>query len=402
MHTGPNIKRDGLVFGYDTGANPSSNFDHRVTSRRHFKGKPTVNFFPDGHFPDGNDMESEAGSNPQNDVVLLKNPGDSPYVLRQTMGSAYTEYQINLTTELQASTTYVLSGWYAESTDYDASNRMFHCRASSAGGNNVALGTGIYNVINTKIVNGITWRYCYATITTPSDYSNTFYWYVGYSNDSYSGARYYTNLKMEQGSYPTPYVAGTRSSTQSLIDLTKTTNIDVSNVSFDSTGQPTIDGTDDENNTGITTQLTDFSCVVVFKDEGSATWGRIVDKSYTTGFFISSCYNGSSTSVGAGIIEPNFPHGQYLTYDNTKYNYFVVTRSGTTHTIYLNGSTNSASKTGSGATLSSTEMAIGAWYGSTNSQRFTGEIPVVKLYNRALTPKEIQQDFRAYKNRFNI
>ena len=245
MYTGPHIKRDGLVFGYDTGRNPSSNFDHRINKRRHFRGKPTVNFFPDGHFPDGNDMESEAGSNAQNDIVLLKNPGDSRYVLRQTMGVASTEYQINLTTQLSANTTYVLSGWYAESTDYNASSRMFHCRAHSTGGSHTALGTGIYNVINTKIVNGITWRHCYATITTPSDYSNNFNWYVGYSSDSYSGARYYTNLKMEQGSYPTPYAAGTRSSTQSLIDLTKSTNIDVSNVSFDSNGLFTFDGTDD-------------------------------------------------------------------------------------------------------------------------------------------------------------
>ena len=42
-----------------------------------------------------------------------------------------------------------------------------------------------------------------------------------------------------------PYVKGTRSSTASLIDLKRATNIDVSNVSFDSTGQPTFDNTDD-------------------------------------------------------------------------------------------------------------------------------------------------------------
>ena len=42
-----------------------------------------------------------------------------------------------------------------------------------------------------------------------------------------------------------PFVNGTRSSTASLIDLKETTDIDVSNVSFDSTGQPTFDGTSD-------------------------------------------------------------------------------------------------------------------------------------------------------------
>ena len=61
-----------------------------------------------------------------------------------------------------------------------------------------------------------------------------------------------------------------------------------------------------------------------------------------------------------------------MPYDDTKYNYFVLTRSGATHTIYLNGSTNKVQKTnGSSATLSSTEMTIGAWNGSTNTQSTT-------------------------------
>ena len=47
-------------------------------------------------------------------------------------------------------------------------------------------------------------------------------------------------------------------------------------------------------------------------------------------------------------------------------------------------------------------MAIGSWYDSTASQRFTGEIPVVKTYNRALTAAEVDQDFNAYRNRFGI
>ena len=129
MYSGPKIVQENLIFGYDTGRNPSSTFDERFQKRRHYRGAPMTNFFPDGHFPNGNHMASEAGSNAQNDVVLLKNPGDSPYVLRQSMGVASTEYQINLTTELSANTTYCMSGWYAESSNYSGSSRMFHARA---------------------------------------------------------------------------------------------------------------------------------------------------------------------------------------------------------------------------------------------------------------------------------
>ena len=211
------------------------------------------------------------------------------------------------------------------------------------------------------------------------------------------------NIQVERNSHPTPFVAGTRSNTGALLDIAGGATLDVANVSFDSNAQIVFDGTDDEINTGITTQLTDFSCEVVFRDNNSAVWGRLVDKSYADGFFISAYFATSGIGyVGAGIIEPSPPHGQALQYDTSKYNYFVVTRSGTTHTIYLNGSTNSLSKTGSSTALSTAEMAIGAWHGSTSSQRFTGEIPVVKLYNRALTSNEIQQNFNSYKKRFNL
>tara|TARA_R110002110_G_C13131704_1_gene688877 strand:- start:43 stop:714 length:672 start_codon:yes stop_codon:yes gene_type:complete len=189
-------------------------------------------------------------------------------------------------------------------------------------------------------------------------------------------------------------------------DLAGTNTITLDNgVGFSSTNGGTFvfDGIDDEINTNLTTQYTDFSCVVIFKNNNTVAWGRLVDKSYSTGFFISAYFaTGGLGYVGAGIIEPSNPHGQSLQYDTSVYNYFVVTRSGTTHTIYLNGSGTSASKTGSGSAISATAMAIGSWSGSGTSQRFTGEIPVVKTYNRALTAAEVDQDFNAYRNRFGI
>ena len=189
-------------------------------------------------------------------------------------------------------------------------------------------------------------------------------------------------------------------------DLAGTNTISLDNgVGFSSANGGTFvfDGIDDEINTNLTTQYTDFSCVVIFKNNNTTAWGRLVDKSYSSGFFISAYFlSGGLGYVGAGIIEPGNPHGQSLQYDTSVYNYFVVTRSGTTHTIYLNGSGTSASKTGSGSAISANSMSIGAWQGSTASQRFTGEIPVVKTYNRALTAAEVDQDFNAYRNRFGI
>ena len=189
-------------------------------------------------------------------------------------------------------------------------------------------------------------------------------------------------------------------------DLAGSSTISLDNgVGFNNTNGGTFvfDGTDDEINTNLTTAYTDFSCVVIFKDNGSASWGRLVDKSYQYGFFITAYFASAGAGyVGGGVVVPASPHGQGLVYDRTKYNYFVMTRSGTTQSIYLNGSAATASFTGSSAAMDTTSMSIGSWSGATTSQRYTGDIAVVKTYNRALTTAEIDQDFNAYRNRFGI
>ena len=42
---------------------------------------------------------------------------------------------------------------------------------------------------------------------------------------------------------------------------------------------------------------------------------------------------------------------------------------------------------------------VGAWG---TIQRFGGEIPILKMYNSAISASEIKQNYNTYKNRFNI
>ena len=400
MYTGPHIKKDGLVFGYDSGYGIAGN----NTATRFYPGEPTTNLVPSGQSNGTSALQRQGYHVQVFTYSQITNYKGRPHVHRLYINPTTSSPYADFGGQYHKSGGSVVGDVYTISFDYNIA------KGTGTPGMSVIYANGyksptssgaasLSSATVTNLENGWKRKTQTATITIAGNS-----WFrLGLSSNNVETEVYIDNFQVELKPHASPFTDGTRSSTQSLIDLTKTRNIDVSNVSFDSNGLPTFDGTDDEINTGITTQLVDFSCVVVFKNNSSASWGRLVDKQYTTGFFISSYfYSGGSGYVGAGIIEPSYPHGQSLPYDISKYNYFVVTRSGTTHTIYLNGSTNSLSKTGSGATLSSNEMAIGAWNGSTSSQRHTGEIPVVKLYNRALTPKEIQQDFRAYKNRFNI
>jgi hypothetical protein len=385
IYRGPGVITKDLVFGYDSGYGVADN----DTATRFYSGEPITNYLSSG-VSNYNVVQGAAWS------------GATPTF---TLGTS--EFGTPIGTYTVGSTSYMYS--YDQVLDDDLSTLSgqavtFSIYLKRSGGSNIGtVGIRVYDNVSgyTTVYAAATSEFQRFTLTKTLG-ANPTRIFVMIDNTN-GGVIDFHSPQLEIGSTASPFVDGTRSDTTSLIDLKRTNSIDVSDMSFDSTGQPEFDGTDDIIGTGISTAFTDFSCVVVFKQSANTAWARLVDKYYVNGFFMSSYFlSGGSGYVGAGIIEPSNPHGQSLQYDNTKYNYFVVTRSGTTHTIYLNGSSNYASKTGSGAALNSSEIHVGAWYNNSSSQRFTGSIPVVKIYDRALTAEEVQQDFGSYKNRFNI
>jgi hypothetical protein len=273
-----------------------------ANTQKSWKGVPTTNFYTNGHFSGGTGITQESGSNATNTVILFPaNPGNSEYVLEQSGGPS-TEYQINLSSQLLPNTTYVLSGWYGESIDYVGDSRMFHCRAFSSSGAHVALGTGIGTVLETRVINGITWKYCYDIITTPSDYSNDFNWYLGYGGGSYTGKRYYTNIQMEQGSYPNRFVNGTRSNTQAITDLVGTNTITASSLTYVSDNTFSFGGSDyltisNGMNRLVGTNSVTFSAWI-YRTSAPNQWSGIIA-------------NKVNTENGISLLVPSCTQGMY-------------------------------------------------------------------------------------------
>lgn len=83
-----------------------------------------------------------------------------------------------------------------------------------------------------------------------------------------------------------------------------------------------------------------------------------------------------------------------FTSTNIYYNY-TFTRNGTSYAIYANGILNSTS------TYPSFSWDVTA-IGSGNAGYFTGRIPIIQLYNRALTAQEVLQNYNATKSRFGL
>ena len=396
---GASVVTANLVFYFDS-----------ANVQKSWKGAPATNFFTNGHFSGGNGISQESGSNATNEVIVFRNPGNSEYVLRQTGTVASTEYQINLTTQLAASTTYVMSGWYAESLNYSSADgsRMFHSRAFSASGAHVATGNGIGTVLETKVLNGITWRYCYATITTPADYSNSFNWYLGYGGSAYTGHRYYTDIQMEVGSLPSRFINGTRSNTQAILDLTKRNTITATSLAYASNGAFSFNGSSSEitasanaSSLGISNDLT----ISIFTRRAASPTNELQGQAgFGAGGSI-SFKNSSNFFADVFSTTPTrytvrtAPGDSIAAYANVWVN-LCVTVSGTTVKTYFNGDLSTTQVMDSTIKNFASEVfGIAAGYGYYRAQ---GDVPVASVYNRALTDNEVRQNFNAMRGRYGI
>ena len=189
------------------------------------------------------------------------------------------------------------------------------------------------------------------------------------------------------------------------IDLAGTNNGTLTNgptFNTGSGGSIVFDGVDDRVQTSYGPNLGDFTVCVWFKSNSTTDYGRLVDKSYTGGFWLGR-QSSTPNSFGGGILEPNSPYGIYLTLPDNQWNFLTSIRSNTTHILYGNGITNTISNTVPSSLLDSTTLAIGAWSGGTySSQVFNGNIAITQLYNRALSQAEVLQNYNATKGRFGL
>ena len=222
-------------------------------------------------------------------------------------------------------------------------------------------------------------------------------------NSQNPGRSYSRKQSVSFNTIDVPYINGSRSSTQSLIDLTKSTNIDVSNVSFDSDGLPTFDGTDD--------RIIIPNPLTVSQPYTILMWC----KPDTLGTGASSA-NRSTPLKGNGHWNPGIwvtqdmirSHGRshyvdsYIDFNPGEYAQIGMIYNGSNVFNIFNGEIlpNFYNPTYSPGTP--TQILIGTETTGAASTYWNGSISNTKMYNRALSAQEVKQNFQAYKNRFDI
>jgi hypothetical protein len=224
---------------------------------------------------------------------------------------------------------------------------------------------------------------------------------------------YIVDYQAEAKSHATPFTpAGTtRSVTQGLLPLVGNLSIDLSNVSFDSNAQISLDGSSDyvkisQNNNFFTNEW---------------AWEMVVKFTANTGTYQGLVWAEGDTGGGSGLqyLLTLYNHTYFhyritnattgwtntdtstISFTPSNYNHIVWQFNNGVVNIYING------------TLFHTDSSRGAYNGGTNSPVFVGarndgayssaiQPSVIKQYNRTLSAGEVRQNYLHYKTRFNL
>jgi len=213
---------------------------------------------------------------------------------------------------------------------------------------------------------------------------------------------YIIDYQAEAKTHSTPFagVAGTRSNTQGLLDISGGgSSINLASVSFNSNAMMNFDGTDDtvsipsNSSNNVSGNIT----MELILRRGAASAAAVMHKEVQYTLYITA---GGAISYADSSYWSYSGFGYHGNVTTDTYHHLVATKSGSLVTIYLDGNTVISQNFGSAISQTNNTLYIGSYNGGSNY--FNGYIPVSKVYSKALTANEILGNFNHYKTRFNI
>ena len=370
--SGPNtLGESNLVFAYDTGDTVNS-----------YRGEPTTNLYTTLGFGFYQQEGNHTAARTVGPAPNLNLPSNYDYTTITTTGN----WQAEVNRIIIWTNTSLTSGTY---------NISFWARVTST--STATMGCAFYgnNINNTMSLTNQWQRFSIQSTTHPLYRATEF--------GSLSGAITFqiAGLQIESVPHATQYVNGIRSATQGLLPVIGNSTIDLSNVSFDSSAKMVFDGTDDYIEFPTINLSGDFTIAQVANLSATANGpmpiggGYYANGSTYQGYMWFRNNNNQIRLAVNGELVVVFSVLDSLWVGKTIY--YAVKRQGTTATLYIDGI-----EVGSG-TISTNNFDIRTvGYSYHPAYASQGNIPVTKIYNRALTAQEIQQNYQQYKTRFNL
>jgi len=395
---GVNTVSRGLVFGFDTNYGVADN----DTSTRFYAGEPTTNVLATTAFGySGITLGSDTGG-----TYLQTNSATTGYNyikvpnLTVTSNETYTwSFELNCTETITQSG----NKYYFDTNEY----------SDQFSTSNDASRTGFTQIRPAALI-ADKWVKFSLSVTMKPNLTNAYsYDFLNFIKPHFTSKKiYYRNMQFENNkSHHTPFVNGTRSNTASLLDLTGNHTIDMQNCSFNANGQPDLDGTGDYLKTTTTHSITgDITLEAVFNEEGATAPHTTVictDTGYRYGVKLMSYanYNRYGLWIGFGSTSHQAMVSETLNNDTT-YHLVSSWNQGTGQVkIYLNGVLKSTQSTGqtSAVSLNEAKIVVGAdYHGLAQAYGLNGQVYVGKIYDKVITDAEVLQNYKAYKNRFDI
>ena len=387
---GPSTVTSGLVFDYDMS-----------NTKKSWKGAPITNYIPTP-YASWNGSSFVLGYNYQNLGATytyrtgVNNPVDSPGVLEYYTGTSGYKYFSIDSTSLPSTTTYTFS-YYARLT------------GAPAGGNNTPIDSQLWRANGSdRSVTGnwnptFTFDWVRYSTTGPAEASTILQYFPVHSGNIIGGYTIqYCGFQLEVGSVATPFVVGSRSTSQAIVDLTGKNTLTATSLTYASNGQFSFNGTSDYLTVArtLTTPIT-ISGFLKYTDQAK-TAGMYLNSYPHTVLGISINRSGGGQLVvyiGNGstwLGTPSITSSINMTVDVWYHLAFVS--NGATSDLYLNGV--NVGTVGHAPSGWGNYFAMGMIVQT--GEYYKGTIGTTQIYDRALSAAEVIQNFNALRSRYGL
>lgn len=381
---GAKIATEGLVFAYDMG-----------NTKKSWKGTPTTNLIE-------TDLLLYAKDNGCT-VVLTGEYYQGSKVYRVTFPSG-TLPRIRTNFAYTSGQTYSGSIYYRVATQGSHTPSLYFREAG--------FGAGYAQTT----LNSAEWARAEITHTFSSSGTSMFLLYQATSTSTSPTVIDMTMPQVEINDFATPFVAGIRSNTQALLDWTGNNTVTTSSLTYNAEGDFDFIGVGGVGVAGDYISCGNSSIINFGTDNFTLSFiCNRASSGYQGGSFISK---GDGTSLGFDFRDSTFyihgitgliaSKGFDPLLNVWQQHDFVFDRSTSPYIkYYLNGIYNSSSTTNNAANISSSintsrNLDIGRSQAGGVQRYFNGKMPVVRLYNRALSTQEVQQNFNAIRGRYGL
>jgi hypothetical protein len=387
LGNGTKIVTDALAFAFDTG------------SKRSWKGKPTTNLI------------ASAGKN----------------CSAEYSGTSYPFVSQNITSQVQAA-------WSASNNTFAMQFEGYrdYVAGGTGGGNDGYPVMYIYftdwSWSSTLGIGDYEWAYRDKTFTMPDPTGKSIYFAIYHMNSTNRGRSYARNFQIEQNSVFTPFVNGTRSTTEAIIDLKGTTSINAVDLEYSSTGDFEFNGLGLRTGSPLGSYITlntDMTTTHPSSKPDGVTYdlwlNADTDAPNRMGLFVGSgtinhieIYSSSKYFRTEAVTQNGYSFGAGAFPDNCRgvwSNFTIVFANNEPNRPvrwYQNGKLfHTHSNMGSGSDINQYFLPsrLGSATGSASylyADSFKGKISSLKIYSKALSAAEVSVNFNALRSRHGL